>query len=88
MKKTNYYDKYRLTLDYKEDYYLIWNIFKNLYKKNKFFSFEEIINFLKKNPKYVVNKNYIKVNWMGYYFKNLKTIDKKYTKREKRFLYV
>ena len=88
MKKTNYYDKYRLTLDYKEDYYLIWNIFKNLYKKNKFFSFEEIINFLKKNPKYVVNKNYIKVNWMGYYFKNLKTINKKYTKREKRFLYV
>ena len=88
LKKTNYYDKYRLTLDYKEDYYLIWNIFKNLYKKNKFFSFEEIINFLKKNPKYVVNKNYIKVNWMGYYFKNLKTINKKYTKREKRFLYV
>ena len=84
----NYYDKYRLTLDYKEDYYLIWNIFKKLYKKDKYFSFEKIINFLKKNPKYIINRKFIKVNWMGYYFKNLKTIDKKYTKKEKKFLYV
>lgn len=84
----NYFNKYRLTLDYKEDYYLIWNIFKKLYQKDKYFSFEKIINFLKKNPKYIVNKKYIKVNWMGYYFKSLKTINRKYTKTEKRFLYV
>ena len=30
-----------------------------------------------------MNKEYIKVNWMGYYYKNLKTINKKYTKTEK-----
>ena len=88
LKNINYFDKYRLTLDYKEDYYLIWNIFKKLYKKDKYFSFKKIIDFLKKNPKYIVNKDYIKVNWMGYYYKNLKTINKKYTKTEKKYLYV
>lgn len=88
LKNQNYFNKYRLTLDYKEDYYLIWNIFKKLYIKEKYFSFERIITFLKNNPKYVVNKKYIKVNWMGYYFKNLKTINKKYTKTEKKYLYV
>ena len=49
---------------------------------------KKIIDFLKKNPKYIVNKDYIKVNWMGYYYKNLKTINKKYTKTEKKYLYV
>ena len=41
--------KVRLTLDYLEDYILIKTIFDNLYKKNKKFSLNSILYFLKKN---------------------------------------
>tara|TARA_B100000214_G_C23946086_1_gene618070 strand:- start:67 stop:876 length:810 start_codon:yes stop_codon:yes gene_type:complete len=87
-KRKKYYEKYRLTLDYKEDYYLIWNIFKYLYSKYKYFSFNQIIKFLEKNPKFIINKKFIKVNWYGSYVKNLKTIDRSYTRKDKRYLYV
>ena len=75
-------------MDYKEDYYLIWNIFKYLYPKYKYFSFNQIIKFLEKNPKFIVNKKFIKVNWYGQYVKNLKTIDRSYTRKDKRYLYL
>ena len=43
--------EYRLTLDYPEDYKLLKIIYKYLYKKNKKFTLEDIINFLNQNPK-------------------------------------
>ena len=43
--------KYRLSLDYSEDFELIQIIFKKLYNENVIFSLEEIIQFLEKNPK-------------------------------------
>jgi len=45
------YKKFRLTLDYLEDYILIGTIFNMLYVKDKKFSFSKIHSFLKKNPK-------------------------------------
>lgn len=43
------YSNLRLTLDYLEDYKLIKIISEKLYKKNKNFSLEDILNFIKKN---------------------------------------
>ena len=44
-----HYSDLRLTLDYLVDYKLIKIIAEKLYKKNKDFSLEDIINFIKKN---------------------------------------
>ena len=59
-KRPKYHTKrIRLTLDYLEDYLLIKKIFENLYKKNKFFSLNSILYFLKKNKKLLnINKKY------------------------------
>lgn len=59
-KRPKYHTKrIRLTLDYLEDYLLIKKIFENLYKKNKFFSLNNILHFLKKNKKLLnINKKY------------------------------
>ena len=78
--KNRYYEKYRLTIDYKEDYFVIWKIYQKLYKKNKFFRFKIILNFLRKNPKFLINKNLIKDNWYKHYLTKLKTITKKDTR--------
>ena len=53
-----------LTLDEKEDYILIKEIIKNLYIKEKKYNFncEDIIDFLKKNPKYLKLNSNVKRN--------------------------
>ncbi len=79
----NLYNKYRLTLDYKEDYYVISKIYNALYFKNKFFSLEDILKYINKNPSIMINKKFIKVNWYKDHLKKLKTIKKKDTKNIK-----
>ena len=65
-KKMNLKDL-RLTLDYFEDYLLIKKIIENLYLKKKYFTLNDIINFIKKN-KYLINlnKRYNSHHWMKY----------------------
>ena len=46
-----YYPNLGLTLDELDDFLLIKKIFSNLYKKNKFFNCDSIIQFLNKNKK-------------------------------------
>ena len=53
----NLYNKLRLTLDYLEDYYVIFKIYRALYLKYKIFTFKQIIRYIKNNPKILVNKN-------------------------------
>ncbi|OUU53362.1 MAG: hypothetical protein CBC25_00720 [Pelagibacteraceae bacterium TMED65] len=79
--KGNFYSKFRLTLDYNEDYFVISKIFNSLYKKNKYFKIEEIINFLKKNRQILINQKLIKVNWYRHHINELKTIKKIDTKK-------
>jgi spore coat polysaccharide biosynthesis protein SpsF len=43
--------KYRLTLDYQEDYQVIKEIIESMYPKNPLFSMSEVISWLEKNPK-------------------------------------
>ena len=42
---------FRLTMDYKEDYDVIKNVYNNLYPKNKKFTSKEIVNYFRENPK-------------------------------------
>ena len=80
--KKTLHNSYRLTLDYLEDFVLISKIYKDLYKKNKKFSFFDIMNYLKKNPNYIkINKKLIKVNWYGLYIDKLKTIKNRDTRK-------
>ena len=51
---------FRLTLDYLEDYILIFNVFNKLYKQDKNFSLNKILSFLKNNKKISrINKQFI-----------------------------
>ena len=80
-KKGNFHNYYRFTLDFIEDYYLIFFIFNYFYPKNKSFKLEDLIKFFKNKKKMLrINKKFIKVNWYSKYLKNLKTISKKDTK--------
>lgn len=76
----NLHNKFRLTLDYVEDYFVISQIYNALYLKNKYFTFKQTLNFIKKNPKLMINKHLIKVNWYKDYLKKLKSIKTKDTK--------
>ena len=76
LKNNKLYKKYRLTLDYKEDFFVIWSIFNNLYKNKKYFELKDIIKFLKKRPKILKNNHLIKVNWYKDHYNQLKTINK------------
>ena len=76
----NYYEKFRLTLDYIEDYYVIWKIYDELYPKKKFFEFKDIIKYIKINNHLLINRKYLKVNWYRHHLDELKTIKKKDTK--------
>ena len=79
--KKTLHNKYRLTLDYLEDFLLISKIYNKLYISDKKFSFSKILKYLKRKPDDVkMNKKLIKVNWYGSYLNKLKTIKKKDTK--------
>ena len=74
-----YYKKFRLTLDYIEDYYVIWKIYNKLYPLKKLFELKDIIKYLKHNVHLLVNKKYLNVNWYRHHLTELKTIKKKDT---------
>jgi len=74
--------KYRLTIDYDEDYEVINNIFSNLYPQNPQFSYIDIINYLDKHPEIVNINNHLNgVNWYRHHLEELKTIDSSMTKK-------
>ena len=56
----HFYPKLGLTLDEEADYELINNIINKLYENKKYFNCLDIINFLKKNPNLIVNKNILR----------------------------
>jgi len=53
-----YWPELRVTLDEKDDYILLNNIFKKLMPVNENFNYMDVINFLRKNPELLeINKN-------------------------------
>lgn len=76
-KLKNHSNKIRLTLDYKPDYILIKKIFEKLYRKNKYFSLNEITNYLKKNQSLLkINQKYHKLQWNKFHKKRNKYLKK------------
>jgi spore coat polysaccharide biosynthesis protein SpsF len=66
----------RLTLDYIEDYYLIFYIIQNLYNKKKFFNINDILNLLSNKKKLLkINQKYIKENSFNKKLKKIKLIN-------------
>jgi len=63
----------RLTLDYIEDLWVIENVYQKLYKKNKYFGFQEVYDLWLKEPQ-IFNLNAKHVRNEGYYKEN-KTIE-------------
>ncbi len=53
--KRNLFKKYRLTLDYMNDYFVIMKIFNNLYSQDKFFNLKKIIDYLDKSKVWKLN---------------------------------
>ncbi len=76
LRDINLHKKYRLTLDYIEDYYVIFKIYQKIYPKKKNFDLKDVLNYLKSNPKILVNKKYLGVNWYRHHLTKLKTIKK------------
>ena len=78
MYKIPFLKNLRLTLDYKEDYKLIKIVVEHFYKKKKFFSLVDIINFLKKNRNLMLLNNKYILNHQKKYQKRRLNIFKKY----------
>ncbi len=76
----------RLTLDYPEDLKLIKKIFLKLYKKNKIFNTDDIINLLRKEPELIkINKNCSKKFSFKYQNENEIKISNKIKQTKSRF---
>lgn len=73
---------HRFTLDYKEDYEFIKNIYEELYPTNPYFGLYDILNLIDTKKSYLkeINKKYIGVNWYRNHLDSLKTITKEQTK--------
>ena len=54
------YSKYRFTLDYEDDYKLIKKIYEILYEKTPFFSLNDIVSLVEKNPELLNLNSHIK----------------------------
>ena len=77
----DYSMSHRWTIDYKEDYLLIKNVYDELYNKNHVFSLEDILILLKEKPGISkINEKYVGVNWYRHHLNELKTISEKNTK--------
>ena len=75
----NYNSNFRVTLDYLEDYFLIKKIFNYFENRKNYFDVFDVLKFLKKNKKLMINKKYNLVNWYRHYKSKLRTIKKNET---------
>lgn len=77
----DYSMSHRFTIDYKEDYEFIKNIYDYLYDKNPLFGLNDILALLKEKPELMkINAKYTGVNWYRDHLSELKTISKEQTK--------
>lgn len=59
------YSKYRVTLDTKEDFQVIESIYEALFKNEVYFSLNDVIDFLEKNPEIATINEKIKQKKLG-----------------------
>ncbi|MFX0059060.1 MAG: cytidylyltransferase domain-containing protein [Candidatus Heimdallarchaeota archaeon] len=71
----------RMSLDYQEDLDFFIKVFEALYKEGRYFSYDAIIEFLKKNPNVIdINKQVEEIYWENY---DKKKVIKDKVKKEK-----
>lgn len=72
---------HRLTIDYREDYELIRQIYEHLLPKTPLFGLPDIIELLERKPELrEINARYVGVNWYRHHLDSLKTIRPEQTK--------
>ena len=71
----DYSMSHRWTIDYKEDYLLIKEIFETLYKTKPNFTLEDILELLERKPRLnEINRKFVGVNWYRDHLNELKTV--------------
>lgn len=66
---------HRFTVDYREDYELVREVFEALYDRDRAFGLDDILSFLDANPKVrALNARYCGVNWYRRHLGELRTI--------------
>jgi spore coat polysaccharide biosynthesis protein SpsF len=77
----DYSMSHRFTIDYKEDYLFIKEVYDNLYLENPNFGLTDILNLLENNPSiYEINSVFAGVNWYRNHLNELNTVDAGKTK--------
>ncbi len=72
---------YRFTIDYKEDYDFIKQVYDELFNSNPRFGLNDILNLLEKKPElFSINSKYAGVNWYRNHLDELKTVTAEQTK--------
>jgi len=67
---------YRFTIDYKEDYHFILEVYNNLFPLKPRFGLDDILSLIKRNPRIAeLNKRYAGRYWYENHLEELKTIN-------------
>jgi spore coat polysaccharide biosynthesis protein SpsF len=78
----DYSMSHRWTIDYREDYEFINQVYKALYPTNKYFSINDILKLLMDKPELrEINKKWVGVNWYRHHLHELKTVKKEQTRQ-------
>jgi spore coat polysaccharide biosynthesis protein SpsF len=81
-KGLDYSLSHRFTIDYKEDYDFINQVYNHLYEQNPMFSLDDILQLLEEHPEiYEINSRYCGVNWYRNHLDELQTVDATKTKQ-------
>ena len=79
----DYSMSHRFTIDYREDYLFIKQVFEELYRTNNHFGCSDILDLLERKPEiYQINNTYAGVNWYRHHLDELRTIAPEQTKPE------
>lgn len=73
---------HRFTIDYKEDYDFILQVFEMLYPEKPDFSCNDVLQLLETHPEiYRINEKYAGVNWYRHHLSDLRTVSQMQTKQ-------
>ena len=75
--KVNYFNDYRFTVDYSEDYYFLKKIYNKFLSRNINCSWTDLISFVDQNPKIKsINAMHLGINWYKSNKNKIKNLDR------------
>ena len=73
---------HRLTVDYEEDYQLVFAVYDALWEPNRIFSLDETLSLLERRPDiFALNAQYAGVNWYRNHLDELRTVGPEQTRK-------